>query len=115
MPTLPLQDQIVEGSSVDTQSRLLVSTLGDGYNQRTPDGINHIRRRMTVIHSYLSSTDADTLRDFYEANGDGTSIDCVTKPTDGVNRNWYIESWGESIEGGGNLHNFTATLVELFE
>jgi phage-related protein len=115
MPSLPLQTLISEGSSVDTETRLLTVKFGDGYNQRTADGINHNQRRMKVIHKYLSASDATTLRTFYETNSDGTSIDCATRPTDGTTRNWYIESWSESIEAGGFLHNFTSELVELFE
>tara|TARA_R110002020_G_scaffold21729_4_gene73802 strand:- start:450 stop:800 length:351 start_codon:yes stop_codon:yes gene_type:complete len=115
MANVPLQDQIVEGSSVSTDSRILVANFGDGYNQRTPDGINHLRRTMTIQHKYLTATDATTLRDFYEANGNGVKVGCDTKPTDGTTRNWYIDSWSESIEGGGNLHNFSATLVQVFE
>jgi hypothetical protein len=63
----------------------------------------------------LSASEADTLRDFYELYSDGTSIDCDTLPTDSDSRSWYIESWSESIEAGGFLHNFTSELVELFE
>lgn len=113
--SVPLQDQIVEGSSVSTDARILVANFGDGYNQRTPDGINHLRRTMTIQHKYLTATDANTLRTFYEDNGNGVAVACNTKPTDDSARNWYIDSWSESIEGGGNLHNFSATLVQVFE
>ena len=88
MPDLPLQTLISEGSSVDTEIRLLTTSFGDGYNQRTADGINHNRRRMKVIHKYLSASEADTLRDFYELYSDGTSIDCDTLPTDSDPRSW---------------------------
>lgn len=111
MPALPSSIPVSPASNVDYEIRMFISTFSDGHVQRVPDGLNNMKRIYTVVHDLLNATDAATLRNFYTTYSDGSQITADTLPTDGVNRNWWIQDWQE--ERAGPIHfRFSATLVE---
>lgn len=96
-------------SSVSATPRIKTLPLGDGYQQSVRDGINSLDREMTLVHEYLDSSVASTLRTFLEANH-GLIITATTVG-DNVVRNWLLRDWTERFDGNTSF-NFSVKLVE---
>ena len=48
---------------------LLISKFGDGYVQRSPDGINFIQKSWTLKWENLTKNERDTIADFFQTQG----------------------------------------------
>jgi len=86
----PLAPSIESGRSM--KPRLLTASFGDGYNQRAPDGLNHMLETMTVAWSRLQPADAQTISAFFEARG-GVEAFYWIAPRDAAPKLWLCESW----------------------
>ena len=63
LPTLspPSPPSREDGSArASTNSRDLMATFGDGYEQRGMDGLNNLSRTVALVWAFLAATDADT-------------------------------------------------------
>jgi phage-related protein len=83
--------------------------FGDGYTQRMPDGLNHIRQSTTLTWDSLLEADADTIVAFFEAHGGTTPFYYALR--DGVTRKWTCETWSRTWQTPNQV---TATFVEDF-
>lgn len=90
--------------------RVRKSAFGDGYEQRSADGINTIKRvwslRFTKASADIAEVDA-----FLSSMGGVTSFDW-TPPT-GTAGKWLCEEWSEGLDGF-NKNIITATFIEVF-
>lgn len=111
-PTLKMVEN--PSSNVSTSTRLKVVSFGDGYAQRTVDGINARPRTYQLNYTLLDSEDAATLRNFLEVNSGGQAVSKATVPTDGVVRKWMITSDNESVDTP-TTRAFNITLVQVFD
>lgn len=68
---------------VATNSRDLISSFGDGYEQRAADGLNALSRSVPLVWAYLSSADADTLCGVFDGYGRAQAF-------------WYTLPWEAS-------------------
>ena len=64
MAQLPYQP--LRGSSRSVTPRFLRADLGDGYDQRSGDGIQTIKEEWSVIFAPMDQTSANTLVAFFE-------------------------------------------------
>lgn len=70
-----------------TTPRALVNRLGDGFSQRSPDGLNYIGRSVTLDWPALSSINADTIEAFFIARG-GAEAFSYTLPLEATQYKW---------------------------
>jgi phage-related protein len=70
-----------------TTPRALIARLGDGFSQRSPDGLNYIGRSVSLDWPALSSTDADTIESFFIARG-GAETFFYTLPLEATQYKW---------------------------
>jgi phage-related protein len=57
---------IAPGSTVDYEPRVRRTSFGDGYSQRTGDGLNVLSRKLSASFQVLSDSEANTLLGFFE-------------------------------------------------
>jgi len=105
-----------QSSKANYNVRSIQSDFGDGYQEVTPDGINHIVQNGTLSHQLLSAADALTLRNFLKANC-GTStlvtiLNMMEDPTGGTTLDVYLQSWSESYVG--THYNFNVKYRQAF-
>jgi len=120
----PYPSPIIYGRSTSNgyQVRSLKNTFGDGYQEVTPDGINHIVQQGTLVHPLINKLDdpksigADTLRAFLKANCGTNNIvtilNMMEDPTGNTPLNVYLDSWTERYDGV--LFTFNVNYREAF-
>lgn len=82
-PTLSIQPDM--RSQYGGAPKLITLSLGDGYEQRSQDGINHDLGNYKVSYEMLEDAEFNTLYTFLKANNGGQA---VTVP------NWVIDPTG---------------------
>ena len=98
------------GTGLSPEVSLHEVPFGDGYTLSSPNGINHIRLKMTLKWDGLTKAEHDTMRDFFVAQK-GYLPFYYNHPSDGVLRKWTCKSWNSSVEG---IYKLNAELVENF-
>lgn len=101
-------------SQVQVSPILAVVSFGDNYAQRSADGINAVTRIYQIDYGLLDSTNAATLRNFLNTNMFGQVVRKATVPTDGVQRNWMIESFSETVDTP-TTRAFSIQLKQVFD
>jgi phage-related protein len=102
--------------------KILQADFGDGYSQPTPDGLNHIRRVLTLQWDGLDWFERDQIIDFLECRG-GTEPFIFRMPEQCP---WYIEpkevqakfaytcaDWSDTALDGG-FYTINATFKRWF-
>lgn len=100
------------GTSDKTSVKKLQAEFGDGYSQAVPDGLNSIRREITVDWDMLTPTDAATIIDFFRARG-GVEPFYWTPSDETTALKWICESWTERRNEGG-FRSVNATFKQSF-
>lgn len=57
------------GTGFKPEVKLFKAEFGDGYTQRAPNGINHIKETMKLTWQGVEYSDMVAIRDFLEARG----------------------------------------------
>ena len=115
MATLPLQSQMSLSTSYNASPRHRLVEFGDGYIQRTPIGIHHQRRTITVNHDNLDPTDATSLILFYENRLlDADYIDISSNTLLRTSGKFYLESFDVQM-ADNDKRSISATLIEVFD
>lgn len=115
MTTLPLQDRMSFSTSYSSEQRHRTVEFGDGYIQRTPLGLNNVRRQLDVTHENISDTEADTLIAFYELRQrDGDYIEIAANPLLRSAGKYYLQGFAVSSPSP-NVATVTATFIEVFD
>jgi phage-related protein len=100
------------GSEDSPKIKLLEAEFGDGYTQASPDGINHIRRNMTLSWEFLSPTQALVITNFLQARG-GYEPFWWTPSNESTAVKWTCKEWRTKREKGG-LVTVNATFIQSF-
>ena len=58
---LPLTTKISQSSTKNLQTNLLVAKFGDGYEQRTPNGINYTKQQWNISWENITLADLTTI------------------------------------------------------
>ena len=93
--------------------RVLAAPFGDGYSQRTADGLNTMLRKWSVQFVNRSQADCDAIEAFLEAQGGCLSFNWT--PPSGAAGLWICsvpDGWSRSPQTGG-LANITCTFEEV--
>ncbi len=57
------------GSSVEEEPLVITSKFGDGYEQRSPDGINNSLRKFSLVFKKVPEAQMKAMRDFLRSKG----------------------------------------------
>lgn len=115
MATLPLQSQMSLSTNYNATPRHRLVEFGDGYIQRTPLGLHHNRRNLTVTHEHLDSFDSNELLGFYESRlADADAIDISSNDLLGTAGKFYLESFDVQMTSP-DTKTITATMIEVFD
>ena len=113
LPAIP----ITYSSEAGVDFRINRVQFGDGYTQRSADGINNIVRSWQVAWIGITKTEANTLEDFFndDLNG-GTDAFLWTDPITDVERQWsLVERSFRRVPAGHDTENVTAQFVQEFD
>lgn len=101
------------GATVAVRPRVRVAQFGDGYSQRTRDGLNAQPQQWSIEWSPVSQTDAETIVEFFAARG-GVEAFRFTPPGQTVQRVFICPSWTITYRGA-QLADVSASFVEVFD
>jgi phage-related protein len=93
---------------------MLEARFGDGYSQRVADGINHIRKNVTLTCAFLTESEKETLADFLRERGGYESF-YYTLPSEASARLWTCREPIQTTPAQANLWNVTFKLREEFD
>jgi len=100
-----------EGSTQSVEPRVLLAKFGDGYEQRTNDGINHMPEVWSVSFSG-NTTEIGSIVAFLKAHGGSVKFDWVTPFSDLLV--FVCKKWSISRQVTG-VHTLTAEFNQVFE
>jgi len=98
-PQAPSQD----GFSAKVTARLLTTNFGDGYVQRTPDGINYIGRTVSLSWTAITGTLWAPIQEFFDTNIGGIPF-LYQVPGDSVVRQWTLTGYTLGTFDGANYY-----------
>lgn len=113
MSTLPNIRPDYANTSKKVKPRVIWNEFGDGYSQRTADGINNTGAEWRVGWQGRIISDIDTLEAFFEARGGHEEFDW-TPEREGSSKKFVCREWTRTFVANGN-DSIRATLVEVFD
>ena len=99
-----------EGATCEREPRVLAVAFGDGYEQRTADGINADMKTWQLSFSVRSNSEIVAIDAFLAAEAGVTAFDW-TDP-DGHAGKWVCKKWSRRA-GVANVQSVTATFREV--
>lgn len=112
MAAFPYPDKISQSSSSTLDQKALVSSYGDGYEQRAAVGINNIAQVWNVQLNFLTLSERNTLVAFYRAHGRVVSFDW-TPPNESAGKWVFGDALSETNHG--DRYSFSMVLRQVFE
>jgi len=110
MSDLPFTPQQSSGST--RKPRVLKASFGDGYEQRTADGLNTIRDEWHLTWN-LNALDRDTLLNFF-SNLNGVSSFGWQSPDSISAKRYVCDDWSYTPLSG-QMSQITAHIYQVFE
>lgn len=101
------------GLSESTTTRVLRADFGDGYSQRTVDGLNSSKRSVPLTFDTLSAAEAAEIVDFFKARNGSESF-YYTMPFDSTASLWVASSWTREWVSASTM-KVTVTFTEEFD
>lgn len=109
-PRTPSQSSFTPKTSFD----VLKASYGDGYEQRTPNGINYKRTSVTLVWSALTQAQLNELMVFFDDKAWVPFL--YTLPDEDVERVWILAGeYSRSVDGSGTSFTFEAPMQESFD
>jgi phage-related protein len=97
-----------QGSSASVKPRIRKIQFGDGYSQRSADGINNDLKTFKLAFTLLDATTYNAILSFFETRGGTTPF---TWTPHGRTEGYYVcEEWEESFDYTGSI---SATFIEV--
>lgn len=114
MAALALSDKISQSATGGVKFRIIKSQFGDGYSQRTPDGINNRLESWNLVWDNITEADKFTLVSQFDSIG---GSDYVTWTSfNGTVGKWILGEDGYSFSlKGGNIWSVTAQITQVFD
>lgn len=100
------------GTSDAIQIKKLEAEFGDGYSQAVPDGINHMRREISLDWELLTPTQSNQIIAFFRARG-GCEPFYWTPSDETTALKWVCEEWSEK-RGEGGMRSISAKFKQSF-
>ena len=83
---------VSNGTELDTEARVIEAKFGDGYAQRTGDGLNSTPSNYSVKMQNVKASDALAVIDFFKTHGGHTPF-LWTPPNEGSPRQFVCKKW----------------------
>jgi phage-related protein len=100
------------GTSDKAVIKKLVAEFGDGYSQAVPDGINSLRREISLDWNLLTPEQAGEIIMFFRARG-GCEPFFWTPSDETTALKWICDDWKEK-RGEGGFRSISATFKQSF-
>lgn len=113
MATFPATPAPSQGSGVNLKPRVNEVKFGDGYSQRSPDGLNNLPASYNLMWKNITETERVTLCAFLLARKGSESFDWVT-PNSGGTFKFICRDWSWTY-GEYNLVDLRATFEQVYE
>jgi phage-related protein len=100
---------LIEGLSETRGQRSLKTQFGDGYSQRSPDGLNTLIERHTLSIFTNNQTETDTLQSFLDVQG---MVDAIvwTPPGSTTSKNYLMTAPYQKTPFGNGKCKFSIEL-----
>lgn len=99
-------------STRGVKPRVTTAQFGDGYSQRSEDGLNAAPRTYQASWDALDSPGANDIETFFEAHVATPFL--WTPPLETAQRKWTAATWSRGYVGGTTV-TLSATLSEVFD
>ena len=99
-------------AQVSVKPRVLKSSFGDGYEQRTGDGINLRPRTWTLTFNTRTAAEIAPIQAFLEARNGVESFDWT--PPSGAAGKFICEDWTQTVVRFG-INDLSASFREVYE
>jgi len=111
---MPLPDRISQSSSSQILYRTKKVQFGDGYSQRSPDGINSNVDTWQVNWEYLNSVERDTI---LEVLNDVEGADYIywTPPNQTEEKKYIIAQGSSYTTYSGNIFSISIQVEQVFD
>jgi phage-related protein len=109
----PSVDPSASGTSKDTVAQVKRAEFGDGYSQRARDGLNSVKRTVTLSWDALTTAEADALESFFETQA-GADLFTYTLPQESTAYKWTCSHWRRAPIDYGVV-TFSADLIQEFD
>lgn len=83
-------------TQVNREPRIKRAAFGDGYEQRSRDGINHNPQRWTVSFNNCPSAEADAIEAFLETHGGSTAF--LWTPPGKAQAKYVCAKWSRTFD-----------------
>lgn len=107
---VPTQDV---GAAGQTKAAIIEAKFGDGYGQRTEDGLNSISQTWPLTWSLLTVAEADIIEGFLIAKK-GSQAFLWTPPRASAPRKWVCKAW-KRTPLNAFYDAFSCTFEEVFD
>ena len=111
---MPLTTKISQSSVGSTSYRWNVARLGDGYEQRVPDGINYQMRKWMVTFDNLTASEFTTMTTFLDTAGTGDFI-TWTPPGYVTQLKWVLDGEVSVNVKAGNLYAVSFPVRQVYD
>jgi len=111
MADLPIEPDY--SSPVGFEPRVLKAGFGDGYSQRTEDGLNANPEAWELSFQELTDAETQTLLDFF-GGLKGVSNFTWQHKFASASKKYLCSKWN-AVPAGDNDNSVTASIVEVFE
>lgn len=109
-PTIPVS----QSSSRTTSNDINVVRFGNGYEQRTPMGINYKRDHWNVTWDHVSTSQKNTIEAFIQSVSNGSVISWQS-PLDTAEKAWVLEGDWTIQDSGGNVWAIQLALRQVYD
>lgn len=89
----------VNGTSNENEFRVLEAGFGDGYTQRTPDGLNTLKEKYTLIFEPLTESEYETLETFLNQK-QGAEAFLYAIPPSSTQKKWTCKKYNKLFKSG---------------
>ena len=112
VPTFTAPFDPSSGVSDDPEVKVLKAEFGDGYTQAAVDGMNSIRRVLTLKWDVLTVAQAQAMLSFFKAQA-GAYPFYYQMADDAAPTLWTCEKWSEGF-AAASFRSVTATFRQSF-
>lgn len=101
------------GTTDKPKVKILKAEFGDGYSQTAPDGLNNVKRVLSVAWDALTPTQITAMTGFFFTQASQGNPFYYTPSDETVPVKWTCEVWDDK-RGQGGLRALTATFEQSF-
>jgi phage-related protein len=104
---------VTKGTQLSMQPRVLEARFGDGYSQRTADGINTNPQIWSIVIDNREKAEGDAIQTFLEARAGHESFDWT--PPDMAMAKFICKQWSRAYPIMEEVSSFNLIFEQIFE